>query len=289
MSPSSTSTTRTARGWRRASSATARARDGRDRRADADLRATDIAQRLRRLDVHRRRPGRCARRCPAASTSSTSLGAVAAARALGVDDATIVAALPRRRPRARTLRAGRRGPGLRACSSTTRTRPTRWRTCCAAARPLTRGPLICVFGCGGDRDRGKRPLMGEIAARLPTVTIVTSDNPRSEDPAAIVDEIVAGIAAAAPAVEAIVDRRAAIERAVGAGRSPATSSSSPARATSRARSSRAGASCRSTTSPSRARRCVRDWSPERVAAAARRARSRRPARPSAAARPGRRA
>jgi UDP-N-acetylmuramoyl-L-alanyl-D-glutamate--2,6-diaminopimelate ligase len=78
---------------------------------------------------------------------------------------------------------------------------------------LTRGRLVCVFGCGGDRDRGKRPQMGEIAARLADLTIVTSDNPRSEDPDAIVHEILAGIDDRA-ATEAIVDRHAAIERAV---------------------------------------------------------------------------
>jgi UDP-N-acetylmuramoyl-L-alanyl-D-glutamate--2,6-diaminopimelate ligase len=83
----------------------------------------------------------------------------------------------------------------------------------AAARPLTAGRLVCVFGCGGDRDRGKRPLMGAIAARLADHTIVTSDNPRSEEPAAIVDEILAGIDDRST-TEAIVDRHAAIERAV---------------------------------------------------------------------------
>ncbi|MDO9410358.1 UDP-N-acetylmuramoyl-L-alanyl-D-glutamate--2,6-diaminopimelate ligase [Patulibacter sp.] len=77
-----------------------------------------------------------------------------------------------------------------------------------------RGRSICVFGCGGDRDRGKRPLMGGIAAAEADVAIATSDNPRSEDPAAILDEVLAGADGAGTVVERIEDRRAAIARAL---------------------------------------------------------------------------
>jgi UDP-N-acetylmuramoyl-L-alanyl-D-glutamate--2,6-diaminopimelate ligase len=88
------------------------------------------------------------------------------------------------------------------------------------ARPLSAKRLITVFGCGGDRDRSKRPLMGMVAARLSDAVVITSDNPRSEDPGRIIEEIERGIPAGsqassrAPIVESHVDRAAAIERAV---------------------------------------------------------------------------
>src|SRR5215208_876763 len=82
------------------------------------------------------------------------------------------------------------------------------------ARNVAEGRVLCVFGCGGDRDREKRPLMGRIAHDLADVAIVTSDNPRSEDPLAVIEEIVAG----APELEVEPDRRAAIARAIESGR-----------------------------------------------------------------------
>jgi UDP-N-acetylmuramoyl-L-alanyl-D-glutamate--2,6-diaminopimelate ligase len=83
----------------------------------------------------------------------------------------------------------------------------------AACRPFTSGRLICVFGCGGDRDRGKRPQMGEIAARLADQVVVTSDNPRSEDPERILADVRAGIPADASVVVE-VDRAKAIAEAI---------------------------------------------------------------------------
>jgi UDP-N-acetylmuramoyl-L-alanyl-D-glutamate--2,6-diaminopimelate ligase len=89
-----------------------------------------------------------------------------------------------------------------------------------AARQVTPadGRLIVVFGCGGDRDRDKRPQMGRIAGELADLAVVTSDNPRSEDPGAIIDEIVAGMSAARAEVEVEPDRRGAIAIALGTAR-----------------------------------------------------------------------
>jgi UDP-N-acetylmuramoyl-L-alanyl-D-glutamate--2,6-diaminopimelate ligase len=178
---------------------------------DADLRATDVQSdfvgstfRAGELELRSRLPGRF--------NVLNVLGAVATARALGVADDTIAVALPvagRVPGRFEPVAEGQKFALLVDYAHT----PDSLENVLAAARPLATGRLISVFGCGGDRDRGKRPLMGEISARLADHTIVTSDNPRSEDPDAIVAEILEGIDDRA-GVEAIVDRRAAIARAV---------------------------------------------------------------------------
>ena len=82
-----------------------------------------------------------------------------------------------------------------------------------AARPFVEGKLICVFGCGGDRDRGKRPQMAAISARLADRLVITSDNPRTEDPQQILDDVVSGVPAGSD-LHVNADRATAIATAV---------------------------------------------------------------------------
>ena len=83
-----------------------------------------------------------------------------------------------------------------------------------AVKSYTRGKVICVFGCGGDRDPGKRPIMGEISGRIADYTFITSDNPRTEDPQKIVDQIEEGIKKTKGKYEVVVDRVDAIRQAI---------------------------------------------------------------------------
>ena len=120
------------------------------------------------------------------------LTAAALARLLGVEDAQIATGIAALKGVPGRFEAVDRGQLFTVVVDYAHT-PDALNRLLTAARELARGKLICVFGCGGDRDREKRPLMGEIAAELSDVAIVTSDNPRSEKPQAIVDEILTGI------------------------------------------------------------------------------------------------
>jgi UDP-N-acetylmuramoyl-L-alanyl-D-glutamate--2,6-diaminopimelate ligase len=142
-----------------------------------------------------------------------ALVALAAARALGVDDATIAAALPGAGGvpgRFEPVDAGQEFAVIVDYSH----KPDALDNVLRTAREMASRRLIVVVGAGGDRDRGKRPLMGAAAAERADVVVLTSDNPRSEDPEAIIDAMAQG-AAGREGVERITDRRAAIERAIG--------------------------------------------------------------------------
>jgi UDP-N-acetylmuramoyl-L-alanyl-D-glutamate--2,6-diaminopimelate ligase len=139
-----------------------------------------------------------------------ALVALAAARALGTDDATIAQALPRagRVPgRFEPVDEGQEFAVIVDYSH----KPDALDNVLRTAREMAARHLIVVVGAGGDRDRGKRPLMGAAAAAHADVVLLTSDNPRSEDPEAII----AAMAEGAPRAERIVDRREAIARAIG--------------------------------------------------------------------------
>jgi UDP-N-acetylmuramoyl-L-alanyl-D-glutamate--2,6-diaminopimelate ligase len=138
-----------------------------------------------------------------------ALGAAACAYALGVSAARIgerLSSMPQVPGRLEVLRDG--PTVLRDYAHT----PDALQRALDAVRPFAPERLIVVFGCGGDRDRGKRPVMGAIAERKADLAIVTSDNPRTEDPDAIIDEIEAGMSGSNH--ERIEDRRAAIAHAL---------------------------------------------------------------------------
>jgi UDP-N-acetylmuramoyl-L-alanyl-D-glutamate--2,6-diaminopimelate ligase len=177
--------------------------------ADAALRATDVrlgraGSTFRLGDLELTAP------LPGPFNVLNALCAVAAARALGVGDDAIVAGLraaPRVPGRFEPVDEGQDFALVVDYAHT----PDALANVLRAARALGDGRVICVFGAGGDRDPDKRPMMGAAARELADVVIVTSDNPRSEDPQAIVDEIVAGTG---PGATVELDRRAAIGRAV---------------------------------------------------------------------------
>jgi UDP-N-acetylmuramoyl-L-alanyl-D-glutamate--2,6-diaminopimelate ligase len=185
---------------------------------DADWRATEVAAALdgasfRVVSPAGDRPVRL--RLAGHFNVANALGALAAADAVGIDLDTAVAGLealagvPGRFER---VDAGQPFTVLVDYAHT----PDSLDNLLRAARAVTGGRVIVVFGCGGDRDRAKRPLMGEIAGRLADVAVVTSDNPRSEAPEAIVAQVAEGVAASAGPDGYLVevDRRAAIRAAL---------------------------------------------------------------------------
>lgn len=142
--------------------------------------------------------------------ASNALVAAGLAIAGGVDPATAVDAMESLSGAAGRLDLVGRTPAGAPVFVDYAHKPGALETVLTAVRPATKGRLVVVFGCGGDRDPGKRPMMGEIATRLADIAIVTDDNPRSENPAAIRAEIMA----AAPGALEIGDRAEAIRRAV---------------------------------------------------------------------------
>lgn len=145
---------------------------------------------------------------------ANALGAFAAARALGVAAETAATGLARAARVPGRFEPIDEGQDFAVLVDYAHT-PDSIENVLRAARRLTTGRLISVFGAGGDRDRDKRPKMGRAGGELSDLAVVTSDNPRSEDPAAIVAEVAAGAEGQAAEVEVEVDRRAAIALALG--------------------------------------------------------------------------
>jgi len=140
------------------------------------------------------------------------MAAVGAALALGIDDDAITKAISEFDNVPGRMQRVENAKGLNVFVDYAHT-PDALERALANCREITTGRLIVVFGCGGDRDRTKRPIMGAIATRLADLTYVSSDNPRTEDPLAIIEDIKPGLASGANCiVEA--DRRNAIEQAV---------------------------------------------------------------------------
>jgi UDP-N-acetylmuramoyl-L-alanyl-D-glutamate--2,6-diaminopimelate ligase len=142
-----------------------------------------------------------------------ALGAVAAARSLGVDDASIATGLA-----AAELAPGRfepinEGQGFAVIVDYAHT-PDALANVLKTARQISSGRVIVLFGAGGDRDATRRPLMGAAASADADLIFLTSDNPRSEDPLKIIDQIAEGIDQGGPAVEIVVDRAEAISAAI---------------------------------------------------------------------------
>ncbi|MFN8150126.1 MAG: UDP-N-acetylmuramoyl-L-alanyl-D-glutamate--2,6-diaminopimelate ligase [Solirubrobacterales bacterium] len=187
---------------------------------EADLSATDVSFdatgtrfELRRGDGAEPRQVRLG--IPGHFNVENALAALGCARGLDVDLATAIGALADAEPVPGRMEPVDEGQGFGVLVDYAHT-PDSLENVLRAARRLTAGRLICVYGCGGDRDAGKRQLMVAAGAELSDVPVVTSDNPRSEDPDAIIAQMLEGIAAARREdVIVDADRRRAIATALG--------------------------------------------------------------------------
>jgi UDP-N-acetylmuramoyl-L-alanyl-D-glutamate--2,6-diaminopimelate ligase len=180
---------------------------------DADLRAVDVHFDVSGASFTVETPDgalRLTTRLPGLFNVQNALAALGAGRALGVSPAVIGQALATAGRVPGRLEPVEEGQDFGVFVDYAHT-PDSLENVLRAVREMTEGNVVVAFGAGGDRDRGKRPLMGEVATRLADRVIVTSDNPRSEPPEAIVEEIIAG---SGPGVLREVDRRRAIALAI---------------------------------------------------------------------------
>jgi UDP-N-acetylmuramoyl-L-alanyl-D-glutamate--2,6-diaminopimelate ligase len=152
-------------------------------------------------------------RLPGRHNVQNALAAASISLALGVSELSIAAALERARAVDGRLELVGRKDGVQVFVDYAHT-PDALEQVCSTLSTLTRGRLVVVFGCGGDRDRGKRPLMSGTVSRFAEVGYMTSDNPRSEDPESILDDMEGGLTQTDGRFFRVVDRSEAIHRAV---------------------------------------------------------------------------
>jgi UDP-N-acetylmuramoyl-L-alanyl-D-glutamate--2,6-diaminopimelate ligase len=185
------------------------------RGAEAEIRAEEVELRPDGTSFVVREGAETTRvslRLRGAFNAMNGLAAFAAGRALRVPRETLVAGLERVSAVPGRLEPVDEGQPFQVLVDYAHT-PDALERALEAVRAFRPARVLCVFGCGGDRDRGKRPLMGAVAARLADQVILTSDNPRSEDPLAILHEIEAGTTGATN-VRTIIDRAEAIDAAI---------------------------------------------------------------------------
>ena len=191
-----------------------------ENKTEADLSAKNIRLFPRRVEFEALTLGQISRvrlPIPGGFSIYNALAALSAGLCLGLDLEQMANAMPRLhgvKGRAEVVPVPRDYTVIIDYAHT----PNALENILTAARGFTAGRLICLFGCGGDRDRTKRPIMGAVAADLADLAVVTSDNPRTEDPRAIIDDILPGMREGSAQVHVEPDRPAAIAWALEQGR-----------------------------------------------------------------------